>query len=155
MTPEAIGQTVCDAYDHFASLPAERRTQAAWDALVERLHDQLVRPDPARGVAGLLWVVEAEARFPYVNLAGEVLLRFAPPCPAPVDALLDVIQTSFTSSAHKVAEWLLAAVGEEALLAALRPRAASGEWSPHARRRVTAFLFALGLEPEALEPGGR
>lgn len=151
MTPEAIGRTVCDAYDHFASLPVERRTQAAWDGLVERLHEQLVSPDPARGVAGLLWVVRTEERFPYVNLAGEVLLRFAPPAPAPLDDMLDLVQSSFTSSAHKTAEWLRAIFGEATLVGALRARAATGEWTPDARRRVTAFLFALGLGPDALE----
>lgn len=150
MTPESIGETVCDAYDHFAALPTERRTQAAWDTLVQRLHDQLVAPAPARGVEGLLWIVRAEARFPYVNLAGEVLLRVAPPCPAPLDDVLDLIETSFTSSAHKTAEWLRAAVGEAALLEGLRARAASGGWSPEARRRVSAFLFALSLGPERL-----
>lgn len=154
VTPESIGRTVCDAYDHFASLPAERRTPAAWDDLVRRLHDQLVSPAPARGVAGLLWIVRVEARFPYVNLAGEVLLRFAPPCSAPLDEVIDLVQDSFTSSAHKTAEWLRAALGEEALVEALRARAATGEWSGEAHRRVTAFLFALGLGPEVLGRSG-
>lgn len=149
VTPEAIGRTVCDAYDHFASLPEERRDRAAWDALVERLHDQLVSPDPARGVAGLLWVVGAERRFSYMNLAGEVLVRFRPPCSAPLDELLPLVEGSFTSSAHKAAVWLRLSFGEAALLAALRARAAA--WTPDNRRRVASFLHALGLGLDALE----
>ncbi|MBX3469344.1 MAG: hypothetical protein KF878_20920 [Planctomycetes bacterium] len=141
MTPEAIGHTVCDAYDHFARWPAERRTVAAWDALVQRLHDQLVAPDPARGAAGLLWVVSQGARYPHVNLVGELLVRFRPPCPASLEEVLDLVEARFTSSAHRVAAYLRLEFGEEALVAGLEARAAGR--SDEARRRVAAFLFAL------------
>jgi hypothetical protein len=150
MSPDAIGQTLCDALDHFMTRPEEQRTAAAWEALVERLHAQLVAPDPTRGAAGLLWVLRTGQRYGYQNLAGELLARYMPPSPAPLGELLEVVRAMFDASAYRTAEWIDRTFGRDAVLAGVR---ALGALEGLERRRVNSFLYCIGIDPDpALGP---
>lgn len=150
MSPEAIGQTLCDALDHFLRRPEEQRTAEAWDALVRTLHAQLIAPDPRRGAAGLLWVLRTGQRYGYQNLAGELLARYQPPAPVPLAELLEVVRATFDASAHRTAEWIDRAFGREAVLAGVR---ALGPLQGLERRRVSSFLYCIGIDPDpALGP---
>lgn len=142
ISPEAIGGTVCDALDHFTARPRAEQTKAAWDDLVAKLHAQLVAPDPLRGSAGLLAILRVGARFPYQNLAGELLLRSTPPCALTLAEAVELIEQRFNASAHKTAEYLQRVFGKDALVAALRARGEHA--SPQTRARVRSFLYCLG-----------
>jgi hypothetical protein len=147
-SPEAIGETVCDAVDRFRARPRAEQTAEAWDALVERLHAQLVAPDQGVGLAGLLWVLRARRRLAYQHAVGTILVRFRPTCPHPLAELMDLVVECGDAGAHLLAEWLAVVFGKATVLEAARTRWASGLLSRQEQRRIEALAWALGEGPE-------
>lgn len=143
---EAIGRTICDAFDHFAA----QRPPHDWKGFLSRLHEQLVVPDPARGVEGLLWVLTHEVNPAYQNLAGEILERVKEPCPCPrpLGPLLDELLPIFNASSNMTVRYLVRSFGQEAVLEAVRGRLREARGAHvHAdraeRRRLLEFRSAL------------
>src|ERR1043166_2216244 len=103
MSPESIGQTVCDGFDEFI---AGEPSNAKWDELRNRLFTWLCAVEQPLAFEGMLWVFEHSSRYQHQQLAGELLSRCAVPLAVPPDVFIRRIAPRLNPSTKAVATYL-------------------------------------------------
>lgn len=146
MTPGEVHRHVCRSYDEFERRRFEGRGPTNSEPLRAELVSWVRGIEPAVAFAGLLEVLEAESRYVYQDIAGELLDAGGVPCPLTLAEFLRRVLPRWDLSAGTVPRYAARVFGHAAVLAhVLDLRAAGVDWT--ARGALDGMRYHLGDHP--------
>ena len=141
MSPEQVGQRVCDAFDEFA---AHRPSTGSWEELRQQLLEWFVQVEEQSAFEGMLWVLEHSRRYQHQQLAGELLAQRGLPLSIPPREFLRRIAPTFDASASEVVKYFSSQVGRESAQREIRLLAEEITNDP-ARSGLRSISYWLGM----------
>jgi hypothetical protein len=146
MSPAEVHRYVCSAFDDFLQRRAAGVGPQNWAPLRADLVAWVRGIDPAIAFAGLVSILESEPRYPYQDIAGELLDKAGIACPLSLEEFMQRVLPHWDLSAGTVPRYAARVFGREAVLRLMRRLKASGAAWP-GRGTLDGVRYQLGEHP--------